>query len=261
MPDRGQQGRREQEAAVHEARTAVVPEQPGHHAQRGDDQVDDAGDPPAAVVGELVGPDETGHVEVGRRARHAPRRRGLASSAPSRPATRRASRRQRPSGREGSCCCRASDRQVRLARMSLAPELLERFDLRDPAFIADPYPVFAELREAAPIFWYEPSRQWFLTRHSLVHSTLRDRRLGRAYLHRYTDQDLGRPGPDPRLGGLPRQRAVVTAEPGTAGPHPPARAGQQGVHAEVGRRAAAGASRTRPRLGSPSSPAGRASTC
>ena len=82
--------------------------------------------------------------------------------------------------------------------MSLAPELLERFDPRDPDFIADPYPVFAELREAAPIFWYEPSRQWFVTRHSLVHSTLRDRRLGRAYLHRYTDQDLGRPEPDPR---------------------------------------------------------------
>ena len=82
--------------------------------------------------------------------------------------------------------------------MSLAPELLERFDPRDPDFIADPYPVFADLREAAPIFWYEPSRQWFVTRHSLVHSTLRDRRLGRAYLHRYTDQDLGRPEPDPR---------------------------------------------------------------
>jgi cytochrome P450 len=76
-------------------------------------------------------------------------------------------------------------------------EALARFDPADPAFIADPYPVLAGL-QARPIFWYEPSRQWIVTRHALVHAALRDRRMGRAYTHRYTHEQLGRPGPDPR---------------------------------------------------------------
>lgn len=78
------------------------------------------------------------------------------------------------------------------------PELLDRFDLTSPAFIADPYPVLAELREAAPIFWYEPSQQWMVTRWADVHAALRDRRLGRIYTHRYTHAELGKPEPDPR---------------------------------------------------------------
>lgn len=77
-------------------------------------------------------------------------------------------------------------------------EALARFDLADPAFLADPYPVLAELQAAAPIFWFEPSRQWVVTCHALVHAALRDRRLGRSYAHRYTDEQFGRPEPDPR---------------------------------------------------------------
>jgi cytochrome P450 len=77
-------------------------------------------------------------------------------------------------------------------------ELLARFDLTDPSFISNPYPLLAELQDAAPIFWYEPSRQWIVTRHALVHAALRDRRLGRAYHHRYTDEEFGRAGSDPR---------------------------------------------------------------
>ncbi len=77
-------------------------------------------------------------------------------------------------------------------------EILAPFDLADPAFIADPYPVLAELQAAAPIFWYEPSGQWFVTRHALVHGALRDRRMGRSYTHRYTHEELGRPEPDAR---------------------------------------------------------------
>ena len=68
-----------------------------------------------------------------------------------------------------------------------APDaLIERFDPSDPAFVADPYPVLAGLREATPIFYNERSRQWVLTRFADVHATLRDRRLGRVYTHRYT---------------------------------------------------------------------------
>lgn len=77
-------------------------------------------------------------------------------------------------------------------------ELVARFDVEDAAFIADPYPVLAALREATPIFWNERSGQWMLTRFDEVHETLRDRRLGRTYTHRYAHADFGRPDPDPR---------------------------------------------------------------
>ncbi|MFZ1489800.1 MAG: cytochrome P450 [Ilumatobacteraceae bacterium] len=82
--------------------------------------------------------------------------------------------------------------------MAPSDELLTRFDLTDPAFIAAPYPVLAELRAGAPVFWYEPSQQWMVTRWDAVHGALRDRRLGRIYTHRYTHAELGRPAPDPR---------------------------------------------------------------
>ncbi len=77
-------------------------------------------------------------------------------------------------------------------------ELIARFDVADPAFIADPYPTLAALREATPIFWNPTSEQWMLTRFADVATTLRDRRLGRGYTHRYTHEAFGRQAPDPR---------------------------------------------------------------
>ena len=77
-------------------------------------------------------------------------------------------------------------------------ELLARFDTTDPAFVQDPYPVLDALREAAPIFWYEPSHQWMVTRHADVHAALRDRRMGRIYSHRYSHESVGRAAPDAR---------------------------------------------------------------
>lgn len=82
--------------------------------------------------------------------------------------------------------------------MTVPAELLARFDTTDPGFQQDPYPVLDALREAAPLFWYEPSGQWMLTRHAEVHAALRDRRLGRAYTHRYTHEAFGRTPPDER---------------------------------------------------------------
>ena len=76
--------------------------------------------------------------------------------------------------------------------------LIERFDVDDPSFIADPYPVLGALREATPIFWNERSNQWVLTRFADVHETLRHRGLGRAYTHLYTHAELGHGEPDPR---------------------------------------------------------------
>lgn len=78
------------------------------------------------------------------------------------------------------------------------PRAVPELDLSDPTFIANPYRTLAAVQAAAPIFWYEPSNQWVVTRHALVHAILRDKRLGRAWSHRYTAAELGRPEPDPR---------------------------------------------------------------
>jgi len=72
------------------------------------------------------------------------------------------------------------------------------FDVDDPQFIADPYPALNRLREVTPVFWNERTSQWTLTRFSDIHETLRDRRLGRSYTHRYTHEQVGRAEPDAR---------------------------------------------------------------
>ena len=77
-------------------------------------------------------------------------------------------------------------------------DALARFDPTDPAFIADPYPVLGELREAAPIVWNERTGQWMLTRFHDVQELLRDRRFGRSYTHRFSHAELGHAEPDPR---------------------------------------------------------------
>lgn len=82
--------------------------------------------------------------------------------------------------------------------MSDLQSLADALDFYDPAFIADPYPTLGQLREAAPVFRNERTGHWMLTRFADVHETLRDRRLGRVYHHRYTAAEFGQPEPDPR---------------------------------------------------------------
>ena len=69
------------------------------------------------------------------------------------------------------------------------------FDPSDPAFIADPYPVYRRLRDDHPILWNPDSGQWIISRHADVNRLLRDRRLGRTYLHQATHAEFGRPVP------------------------------------------------------------------
>lgn len=78
------------------------------------------------------------------------------------------------------------------------PELIDRFDVSDPAFIAEPYPTLGALREATPIFWNERTGQWTVTRFADIAAALRDRRLGRSYTHRYSHAEFGRAEPDAR---------------------------------------------------------------
>lgn len=46
--------------------------------------------------------------------------------------------------------------------------------LTSPAFFVDPYPIYAQLRQDAPIFWSEAWGGWVLTRHDDIVATLRD---------------------------------------------------------------------------------------
>ncbi|MFD9393809.1 cytochrome P450 [Streptomyces sp. NPDC060000] len=69
------------------------------------------------------------------------------------------------------------------------------FDPWDPAFVSDPYPAYAELRERGRVIYYEPTDQWLVPRHADVSALLRERRLGRTYQHRFTHEDFGRTAP------------------------------------------------------------------
>ncbi len=69
------------------------------------------------------------------------------------------------------------------------------YDPWDPGFIADPYPALARLREEAPVAWDERTNQWLVSRHANVNALLRDRRLGRSYLHVASHEAWGRTPP------------------------------------------------------------------
>lgn len=77
-------------------------------------------------------------------------------------------------------------------------ELLDAFDVTDPAFIADPYPVLGALREATPLYRDEAAGTWVVTRFEEIRSILRDRRVGRVFHHRYSPEEFGRPAVDAR---------------------------------------------------------------
>jgi cytochrome P450 len=61
----------------------------------------------------------------------------------------------------------------------------------DLGFIADPYPVYAELREREPVRYHEATDQWLISRYEDVNALLRDRRFGRTYLHAATHAEMG----------------------------------------------------------------------
>ncbi|HEX6472764.1 MAG TPA: cytochrome P450 [Streptosporangiaceae bacterium] len=67
------------------------------------------------------------------------------------------------------------------------------YDPWAPEFVADPYPALEVLRRERPVFHHGPTGQWVITRHADVDALLRDRRLGRSYLHVATHEEFGRP--------------------------------------------------------------------
>jgi cytochrome P450 len=54
------------------------------------------------------------------------------------------------------------------------------FDFRDPAFLADPYPVFRQLRAHTPVL-RAPFGRWFLTGYENTARLLRDRHFGKGF--------------------------------------------------------------------------------
>ncbi len=63
----------------------------------------------------------------------------------------------------------------------------------DLGFIADPYPVYTQMREQTPIWYHEPTDHWLVSRFADVNALLRDRRFGRTYHHVATHTEMGRP--------------------------------------------------------------------
>src|SRR4051812_14727641 len=72
------------------------------------------------------------------------------------------------------------------------------YDPWSPGFVADPYPAYATLRRDRPVFYAGPTGQWVVSRYQDVNALLRDRRLGRSYLHVASHEEFGRP-PEPEF--------------------------------------------------------------
>ncbi|GAB1469158.1 cytochrome P450 [Chloroflexota bacterium] len=71
-------------------------------------------------------------------------------------------------------------------------------DINQAGFIADPYEQLTSLRKETPVFHDSVWDKVFFTRHSDISSLLKDKRLGRTMLHRYSREEIGWPPPDVR---------------------------------------------------------------
>lgn len=74
-------------------------------------------------------------------------------------------------------------------------------NINDPEFIAKPYEQLKTLRKEMPVFRDEVWNKIFFFLHADISSLLKDKRLGRTMLHRYSREEIGWPPPDPKLAG------------------------------------------------------------
>ena len=80
------------------------------------------------------------------------------------------------------------------------PNMLERqFNLNDPDFARDPYPLLEEFREDAPFFYDPQWNQVYVSRYEDIAFLLKDRHMGRTLRHILSRDELGWPPPNPRL--------------------------------------------------------------
>src|SRR5262245_25673721 len=91
-----------------------------------------------------------------------------------------ASRRSRPARPSSPRCsiCSSPDARRAATSMTRAPEI--DFRPYDPAFAADPYAVYARLRDESPIFHAAQTGLVMFARHDDVRGLVLDRRLGRS---------------------------------------------------------------------------------
>ncbi|KXK11781.1 MAG: cytochrome P450 [Chloroflexi bacterium OLB14] len=75
-------------------------------------------------------------------------------------------------------------------------------NINDPEFIAKPYAQLKTLRQEMPVYRDEVWNKVFFNLYSDVASLLKDKRLGRTMLHRYSREEIGWPPPDPKLAGF-----------------------------------------------------------
>lgn len=69
----------------------------------------------------------------------------------------------------------------------------------DPAFVADPYPLFRRLRNEAPVHWWEQGHMWIVSRYADVEATLKDPRFSPDSRHWRLHQAQGRDQMPPEL--------------------------------------------------------------
>ena len=74
---------------------------------------------------------------------------------------------------------------------------MELFAPSDPPFVAWPYDAYDELRRGPRVQYDARTDKWLVSRHADVDALLRDRRLGRSYLHVATHAEMGRPEEPP----------------------------------------------------------------
>jgi cytochrome P450 len=75
---------------------------------------------------------------------------------------------------------------------SIAADAPYGFDIQSPAFLADPYPVYARLREAGPIVFVEP--RWIVSGYAEIEAILRHPSIGRHGYELLIERAFG-PGP------------------------------------------------------------------
>lgn len=73
------------------------------------------------------------------------------------------------------------------------PAAIDLFTPSDPAFVANPYPAYEALRRGPRVQHHAGSDTHLVSRHADVDALLRDRRLGRSYLHVATHAEMGQP--------------------------------------------------------------------
>ena len=67
-----------------------------------------------------------------------------------------------------------------------------------PSFAADPYPVYAHVRQQGAIFQQADDPLFYVTHYAQVHAIFRDKRFGSTFFHRYTPEQLNLPSNIPR---------------------------------------------------------------